>query len=167
MNESLDSSRGWVGSCPLTCFPSWDNYVSWSKPKLPLHRINTPTLIPYLGPVGPFFVRVFSQNHYQILLSRVNDLKEQKKWSSQATVKSLSPGMCYREPVSGFIYMAVTVSASFPPREPQYKLYCLVCLLFRQTRWKQHVPHMSNTIICRLLLTCLLRYPNLVLNSKN
>lgn len=58
--------------------------------------------------------------------------------------------MCYREPVSGFIYMAM--SASFPPREPQYKLYCLVWLLFRQTRYKQHVPQMSNTIICRLLL---------------
>lgn len=59
MNESFLISRmgGGGGGVPLSGFPIPDNYGSWSEPKLPLHGVNTPTLIPvpYLGPVGPAY----------------------------------------------------------------------------------------------------------------
>lgn len=54
MNESFPHQwDGWGVS--LSGFPILDNYGSWSEPKIPLLRVDTPTLIlvPYLGPAGP------------------------------------------------------------------------------------------------------------------
>lgn len=49
----LISGMGAGGACP-SGFPILDNYGSWSKPKMHLLSVDTPTLIPvsYLGPVG-------------------------------------------------------------------------------------------------------------------
>ena len=73
----------------LSGIPILDNYGSWSEPKLPLLRVDTPTLIqvPYLGPMGPGFSLSHSAHtHYQILLSRVNELGKKKKLKKLAVL---------------------------------------------------------------------------------
>lgn len=109
MNESLASSAGWAGGCPLSGFPILDNSGFWSEPKLPLLSVDSPTLIqvPYLDPLGPGRSLSCSAHTHIIKSSWAGSMNSGESWQCGATVKSLSYVIYCWELTFGFTYMPV------------------------------------------------------------
>lgn len=126
---------GMGGGCPPLAFPSWIIMALGVNPSFARSASTLPPLSQFLiwaqWGLAVHCPALLTHTHYQILLSGVNELWK-KVGKSRPTVKSLPHVIYYWESVSRFTYMSV--SASFPLRDPHYKLSgslsdCLFCLV--------------------------------------